>query len=259
MEGADTLESLETLEWDTNFFGFPVARIVNPNASIDELRAVRDQMNERQIPLAYWSAENPNDDIRREAERLGARLVDERLTFVSDLRGFPRADIPELRFVQSYIEGMSLTELKQLAVDSGIYSRFVVDPQFPRAKAIALFEEWIERSIEKTFADDVLVLTQDHRIAGMATIRKKNDCANIGLAAVAADFRRRRFGQALVYAAQNWCRERGVDRIEVATQSVNVPARMLYRKCGFQLQRTEFVFHFWSEPFTGVSIEQETA
>ena len=58
---------------------------------------------------------------------------------------------------------------------------------------------------------------------------------------------------------ENWCRERGVDRIEVATQSVNVPARMLYRKCGFQLQRTEFVFHFWSEPFTGVSIEQETA
>lgn len=238
---------LQRLDWDTRFFGFPVARISNPAASIDDLREALGLMKSWQIPLAYWSADDPSDDVRSEALRLGGLLVDEKLTFSAEVGKTANVDPPQADLVQSYRNGMSVDDLKQLGVDSGIYSRFVVDPKFPRDKARALFEEWILRSLDKTYADDVLVVPQGNRIAGMATVAQKESYVSIGLVAVGAEFRGRGFGEALVRAAITWCREKGIRQIQVTTQSANQPARRLYQKCGFELATTEFVYHFWCD------------
>jgi dTDP-4-amino-4,6-dideoxy-D-galactose acyltransferase len=141
---------------------------------------------------------------------------------------------------------MSLSDLKRLAVDSGIYSRFIVDPLFPNDKANAMFEEWILRSVDKSIADDVLVIEQDSRIAGMATVVSKGSYVSIGLVAVAEGYRGRQFGESLVRCAQNWCRDRGISQIQVTTQSVNTPARRLYEKCHFDLKTVEHFYHFWN-------------
>lgn len=241
------MESLQELDWDSRFFGFPVARITNPAASIDELRQAVGLMKTRQIPLAYWSAEDPSEDVRNVAVQLGGRMVDEKLTFAAEVSKTANIDFPKADLAQSYRDGMSVDDLKQLAVDSGIHSRFVVDPKFPRDKARALFEEWMLRSLDKTYADDVLVIPQENRIAGMATVAQKSGYVSIGLVAVAAEYRGRGFGEILVRAAITWCRERGIHQIQVTTQAANQPARRLYQKCGFELAKTEFVYHFWSD------------
>jgi ribosomal protein S18 acetylase RimI-like enzyme len=141
---------------------------------------------------------------------------------------------------------MSINDLKQLAVDSGIYSRFIVDPIFPNEKAIAMFEEWIVRSVAKSIADDVLVIADGSRIAGMATIVNKGTYASIGLVAVAEGYRGRQYGEALVRSTQSWCGERGIEQIQVTTQNANVPARRLYQKCHFDLKTIEHFYHFWN-------------
>lgn len=241
------MDAIQLLDWDTRFFGFPIAKVTNPTASIDELREVHRLMAVRQIPLAYWAADNPSEDVRRDILELGGRLVDEKLTYLATVHSSSDIEPPQTDFAQSYRDGMSIDDLKRLAVDSGVYSRFIVDPQFPRDKARAMFEEWMLRSLDKTPDGDVLVILQSNRIAGMATVVQKEGFVSIGLVAVAEEFRGRGFGETLVRAAMAWCYERDCHQIQVTTQSANEPARRLYQRCGFGLLKTEFIYHIWCE------------
>jgi dTDP-4-amino-4,6-dideoxy-D-galactose acyltransferase len=240
------VDSLVALQWDTNFFGFSVARITNPRANPDQLQQAVRQMQQQGIRLAYWFADQPTAEMHASALSLGAALVDQKLTFVASTIDLPDADFPAMPRVAQYHDGMSIDDLKQLAVDSGVYSRFVVDANFPRNVARALFEEWIVRSLNKTVADEVLVIPQDSSIAGMVTLSHSGPRAVIGLLAVDARFRGQGLGGTLVRAALNWAREHGFPEIQVVTQDANVAARHLYVKSGFQLEKSEACYHFWS-------------
>lgn len=242
------MDLLKLLEWDTTFFGFPIAKVVNPHAQPEELRETVAQMHSRGIPLAYWFADRPTEQTHAEVVAMGGALVDEKLTFVARLPEALEQPAAPLSIVEPYRETMPLTDLKELAVESGIYSRFVVDPRFPKPLARAMFEEWIVRSISKQVADEVLVIRQGSEVVGMVTIASKGHRGSIGLLAVAEHCRGRQLGRALVQAAQNWCRERDFEEVQVVTQQANVAAQRLYYKCGFELEQMEACYHIWSLP-----------
>lgn len=240
------MKTLELLDWDTSFFGFPVAKVVDPDADAHDLQAAVAEMRANKISLAYWAANKPNADLNQLVVSLGGRLVDEKLTFVARLTDQVNVSLLQMGLVETYREGMSLSDLKQLAVDSGLYSRFVVDPKFPQDKARALYEEWMIRSASKLVADEVLVIRQSSRVVGMATLVRSGERGSIGLIAVSKEFRGQKYGEALVRAAQNWWRERGCNEIRVVTQQANFAAQHLYRKCGFEVQKTEYYYHIWT-------------
>ena len=239
------MDQLQILNWDTGFFGFPVAKITDSRAAVEVLQSAVAQMRHQQIRLAYWAAEIDSPEIHQLIASLGGRLVDEKLTFIATLQSLPDRELPALRRVEPYQAGMSMTELKDLSVQSGQYSRFVVDPQFPAAKARELYEEWIIRSVDKTVAEEVLVIRQDDHIAGMATLVRSGEAGSIGLIAVAERFRGQKMGEALVRASQIWWKERGCQQIRVVTQEANEPAKRLYQKCGFEVQKREYFYHIW--------------
>lgn len=240
------MKTLELLDWDTSFFGFPVAKVVDPDADAHDLQAAVAEMRANKISLAYWAANKPNADLNQLVVSLGGRLVDEKLTFVARLTDQVNVSLLQMGLVETYREGMSLSDLKQLAVDSGLYSRFVVDPKFPQDKARALYEEWMIRSASKLVADEVLVIRRSSRVVGMATLVRSGERGSIGLIAVSKEFRGQKYGEALVRAAQNWWRERGCNEIRVVTQQANFAAQHLYRKCGFEVQKTEYYYHIWT-------------
>jgi dTDP-4-amino-4,6-dideoxy-D-galactose acyltransferase len=240
------LKKLELLNWDSSFFGFPVAKVVAPDADEEDLQAAVSEMRLNKIPLAYWAANKTTTAINERVVKLGGQLVDEKLTFVAKLTDQANVGLRQTGLVETYCEGMSLGDLKQLAVDSGVYSRFVVDPKFPQDKARALYEEWMLRSVDKSVADEVLVIRQSEKVAGMATVVRAGERGSIGLISVAKEFRGQKFGETLVRAAQIWWRERGCDEIQVVTQQANVVAQNLYRKCGFEVKKTEYYYHIWA-------------
>lgn len=240
------MDLLKLLEWDTSFFGFPIAKIQNPHAEEKELREAVAEMRSRGIPLAYWFADKPSAESQAAVTELGGVLVDEKLTFMARLSAVPRQLTVPLSIVEPYREGMSLADLKALAVESGRYSRFVVDQKFPKPLARALFEEWIVRSISKRMADEVLVVRQQSTVIGMVTISSKGHRGSIGLLAVAESCRGQNLGGALVQAAMIWCRGHNLEEVQVVTQETNIPAQRLYQKCGFELEQKEFCYHIWS-------------
>jgi len=135
--------------------------------------------------------------------------------------------------------------LEHLAVEAGIYSRFRVDPRIPKEKCADLYSRWIRNSTNRQLADAVLVARQSGKIVGMVTVGVKNGAGDIGLIATDASVRGNKLGSALVLAAQEWARKRGLKRAQVVTQGENTAACKLYEKCGYRAARTENFYHFW--------------
>ena len=191
-------ESLELIDRDTNFFGFRIPKVTNRDASLNDLQAIKRQMTDWKINLAYWVTSECRTDIENVTPVPGAHRVEEKLTFVAQTSKSHDADSSAHSLVESFGPGMSLSDMKYLAIENGIHSRFIVDPQFPKDQARAMFKEWILRSISRSIADDVLVICRKGQVLGMATVARKLDYASIGLVAVADVFRGCGYGTALV-------------------------------------------------------------
>ena len=122
--------SYQLLDWDTEFFGFRVAHLT----AAKNLAADLDKMRSDGIELAYVSSVErlPEADCRR----LGGSLLDRKTTYVVDLRTLALS-LP--REVEPFDSSMSMEELETLAVLSGEYSRFALDPGIPNEKKEQVF------------------------------------------------------------------------------------------------------------------------
>jgi dTDP-4-amino-4,6-dideoxy-D-galactose acyltransferase len=238
------------LPWDSDLLGVAVARITAPEMATDELREVLTELRSSGVRLCYWPScrELPPADARQ----LGGLLVDRKTVFAIDfgLAGVEgshagdgdRASTPA---VEPYAPWMPVADLEALAVESGRYSRFAVDPGIPRRKFEQLYRTWLRRSLAREIALETLVIRRGGRIAGLITLGEKNHRGDIGLLAVGAAWRGRGYGKALLRAARRWFVDRGYSRGQVVTQAANLPACALYAKCGYAVEKVDSYYHFW--------------
>ena len=237
----------ELLEWDSNFFGFPVARILGPKISADALlKAVLD-LKSRGIALIYWASHEikPSPTIAQ----LNGHLADIKTTFCLDLTDPNTAariavDSPGTNIVP-FDPTMSMSEAEALAVQSGEYSRFALDKKIPRDRYEDLYKTWIGRSLKNEIAEEVLVVRDAGKLVGLITLGQKLDRGDIGLLAVDKYSRGSGIGTALVSAANSWFLKKKYKTAQVVTQGSNIPALRLYKKCGYRIETTEYVYHFW--------------
>ncbi len=251
---------LKRLDWETNHFGVCAAQLVDPDLDDDALdddtldlalRVARDQG----VQLLVWAAGTDRDVPRQMLDQFGGRLVDRKATFRKLLRGvtaddsLPRATDP---VVIAYSSATASAGLVELAIISGAYSRFRVDPRIPREQFEAMYQVWIERSVNKELADAVLIVPADNsrddrhdHPLGMISLSESDGVASIGLVAVAADAQGRGIGSALMRAAHQWMRDRAARESLVVTQLANGRTCRLYEKSGYHLVRVQPYYHFW--------------
>lgn len=236
--------SYELLEWDSAFFGFPVARISADTGDEAELRAALGTLRNRSVRLAYWL---PPDDGKHAmlARRLGAAVVGAHICYerALDAAGASRGAIG-IESAQAHPEGLS--ELVRLGIEAARWSRFALDPHMPDGTAERMYRIWVERSVLREIADEVLLARGDaHGVSGMITLACRADTGIIGLIAVDPQCRRRHVGRRLLESASDWFARRGLRRACVTTQASNVAACRLYESCGYVVSRRLLVAHFW--------------
>jgi dTDP-4-amino-4,6-dideoxy-D-galactose acyltransferase len=242
------MNSYVVLDWDSNFFGYKVARILPPRISVPELSATLADMKKKGITLAYW-ASDPEDATSQAAARTSnAFLADKKVTYVisaqeiqSVTSSLTRSDL----LVEEYHAVVPTPELEALALQAGVFSRFTIDPHIPDDRFVELYKIWIRRSVAREIAAMVFVIRREGTIAGMVTVGEKNGRADIGLIAVDVTLRGQDAGTALVQAAQSWGIANGFDLAQVVTQGDNLPACRFYEKCGYRVDKVENIFHFW--------------
>lgn len=233
----------QILEWDTVFFGITVARINEPDLDDLELSEILSELKTKDVSLVYYPSSRELEDII--VSLYGGILVDRKTTFTTDFKHLNYDEYISTDIVEPFTSLMSIQEIESLSIQSGEYSRFVVDKRISREKFVSLYNIWINRSLQKEIAEEVLVIRDSERIVGMVTLENQNGRGDIGLIAVDRDYRGKQYGLKLVHAAQHWFIKNRYQFGQVVTQGANVPACNLYKKCGYSVESIEYLYHFW--------------
>lgn len=234
---------IEILNWDSNFFNIKVSRINEIISDQVQLENILIELKRLGIELSYYSAPNPLDNFELPSDFYEFNLVDKKTTY---LKKIEKVDIHN-KLVSEYDADYPDDKLINLAIQSGIYSRFNVDKKIGRKNYEKLYEEWIINSVNKKLAKKVLVYKEESGIIGFITLGVKNMIADIGIIAVDSDYRGQGIGKILMAAAENWFANNHYNQIQVVTQGDNLPACKLYETSGYKVTRMEYFYHLWTK------------
>jgi dTDP-4-amino-4,6-dideoxy-D-galactose acyltransferase len=172
------------------------------------------------------------------------KLVDTKLTFSKDLK---KMIIPQDGNLQLFKKGKhNFEKLEKLALVSGEFSRFKLDDNFNKNDYHSLYKQWIYNSVYKQKALNTMIYTEENKILGFTTLEKKtNLLCDISLVAVDEKARGKKIGRKLIDYTIFQASNKHFNKIQVVTQQNNIPAVGLYKKCGFRLTKTEYIYHYW--------------
>jgi dTDP-4-amino-4,6-dideoxy-D-galactose acyltransferase len=240
-------EFCEFLQWDSDFFGFRIARIIGHRLTRRSLSEILEWAANESIVCLYFLSDFDDLETIRLAQAHEFQLVDIRIAFEIYLEkrngSFPttaaKAKIRPFR-----AEDIPILE----AIAKSIYTatRFYFDPNFPRDKTEALYAAWIRRSCEG-LSDQILVAELDGKIVGYITCKQLDETrGQIDLVGVAKQARGQGVGKALVQSALDWFNANNLQSVQVVTQGRNILAQQLFQSCGFFTHSVRLWYHKWT-------------
>jgi dTDP-4-amino-4,6-dideoxy-D-galactose acyltransferase len=235
------------LEWDTEFFGFRIARVLANRLTADDLPPMLDWCAAQQIRCLYLLASSNDLDTARIAAEQRFRFVDIRTTLGCSLnKPVPEMAKPvlEVAFQIRTARPEDIGPLAAIARYSHTDSRFYSDPDFPRERCAQLYETWFEKSF-RGYAKTILVAERDSTPVGYITCDWSGDTGQIGLIAVAECSRGMGIGEALVHSSLKAFQDQGLKQAIVVTQGRNLAAQRMYQRCGFLTGSVELWYHAW--------------
>jgi len=238
--------SILKLDWDTEFFGFKIGKVetdLNEEFDLENLVAAAKAMS---FKLIYLSAASPLEletatNISLADSKYHIQLVDKKTTYEK----LVSQSIMKNEAIFSYTDKLPNEALNQLAIASGVYSRFKIDNRIKNDKYEQLYRLWMTNSVNRKFAKEVFVYQFENEFAGMITLTEKDNMASIGLVAVNGLHRKKGIGKALVQAAEYWAYKNSYSKIQVLSQAANVPSNHLYTSLGYSLKSVDWFYHLW--------------
>ncbi len=242
------------LDWESGHFQLEAAQLIQADLDEAALADALGHAKKDRVRLVVWPAAAGREISALLLREFGGTLVDRKVTFGRLLTTVAEAEprsAAEIHVVPYAGHGVS-DELYELALASGVYSRFKVDVRFAPEKFAAMYRIWIERSVSGELADAVLVAHQpthanggEPSLAGMVTVSLADRVGSIGLIAVAPAARGLGVGSGLIEAAHRWMQAAGASEARVVTQGANLPACRLYERTGYRVVREQHYYHFW--------------
>jgi dTDP-4-amino-4,6-dideoxy-D-galactose acyltransferase len=108
-----------------------------------------------------------------------------------------------------------------------------------------MYALWMQNSLNKKIADEVIVYQEDKQNLGVVTLKHEAECTRIGLIAVEEATRGKQIGSHLLDAVKQEAAKQGKTSLEVATQLDNEIACRFYEKNNFNIKKIEFIYHIW--------------
>jgi dTDP-4-amino-4,6-dideoxy-D-galactose acyltransferase len=224
---------LTELIWDSNFFGYKVGKM--ELGGNEELPSVCIDIETYKLIYIFSSQQIVNNQINC----VSAQLVDVKLLLAKSVSSNNNQD-------KSIVLLTKLTDdLIDLAIQSGLYSRFKLDSTFKNNEFERLYTTWISSSID---SNDVVVFgyINNQKLVGFITLSTKNNSADIGLIAVDETQRGMNIGGKLISMADVYAQQNGLTQITVNTQQENSSALKFYIKNGFDILNRTHIYHLWN-------------
>ncbi len=233
--------SFEILQWDSNFFGFKVAKMGN-SFCVETLQETLAELRAENVKLAYCFVA-PDDFERNEAlNNAGGKLVDQKVKYCIEKASLTEASKANV----IHFEGSQPTpEMFEIALQTSEHSRFRIDKGFGHDTCNRLYQQWITNSVKGQFDDTVFVYTRNDEILGLVSLKLTPKAGKIGLLGVDKNARGLKVGTALLNQAISFTKQSGIDKLEVYTQKANKAACEFYEKNSLKSCEQINVYHLW--------------
>jgi ribosomal protein S18 acetylase RimI-like enzyme len=237
-------------EWDTNFFGFPVAFLLCRRLT-PSIEGQIEKFNEKHgIRLLEYRCNCHDRGSVLRAEAGGYSFVDVRMTFTNSHLAPSHVDYPAEMTLGRGRES-DIPELREIAREIYQDSRYIYDGRFDTEKVKEFFGSWIEKAILGTYGDFAQVLYHDDRPIGFCAVRiqgRIEQGVDISLFGLDPARRGRGLGRYLLQGSLNVLAEMGANKVDVVTQGRNYAAQRLYQAGGFTTKSVELWYHKWIDP-----------
>jgi len=232
-------------KWDSQFFGFKVAKLIPENILPIELEEVLHSLKKDLFRFIYLFLDPADEVFNRSAIKNKGILVDEKVTYSIKLTGDFSKNLND-NIIEYKVHDEQLDDqIINLALQAGAYSRFKKDPNLSMDQFIQLYSAWAKNSLNGIMADHVFVYKIDKCIKGFITLRTENRVGEICLIGVDKKERGNRIGSKLITSAKSFFYDNDIVEIKVVTQKENVLACRFYEKSGFSINKIQNVYHFW--------------
>lgn len=227
--------NIKLLDWDTANFGFGVAELAYDGIFNFNLGDIRSYLATTypEVKLLYIKTSKKIDRSNI--------FCDEKITYVKHHQG---TNYEAYLNIESNKNKIITTDLYELAILSGKFSRYNLDVKFPKKSFRHLYMKWIENSVYTEFATDVLVYKYNSKIIGFLTYKDSNDISSIGIISVNPKFQGLGIGSKLMSHYQSLLKP-NIKLQTVVTQGCNIKARTLYEKNGYGILDRTYTYHLW--------------
>ncbi len=241
------MKTVKLLEWDTEFFGFPVAQIQSRTINEKDLDNVLQFCEKHHIRLLQFKCDAHHRESIILAEKGKFHFVDVRLTLINSLsKSLSRINYmtDDLSFRKAKITDIS--KLKDIVTDLYNHSRYYFDTNFPRNDVHGFYQSWIEKSVHGKFDDLVWVLCKNDTPIGCCSVSYQSDLkASIGLFGIDPSYGGKGFGVILLEKVLLSLLKNEIKIVRVTTQGRNYIAQKLYQRAGFYNEKMEIYYHRW--------------
>jgi len=222
---------LEYLQWESDFFFRPSAKLTLDPAAHPVTRSALSA-----YPLVQVKVSADQTDTLDALYQLGFHLVEGEIDFSLEVNAAGLAPSQHQLACERDIARVSL-----LAGSAFQLSRFRA-PWYQARDSGRFYALWAEKAILGTFDTHCLTLNDSEgHLLGFITLRTVEPLvARVGLLAVEPQATGRGVGKQLINAARHWCAERGIEKLNIATQTGNIAALNLYRASGGVLSHSAY-------------------
>ncbi|MEE9355400.1 MAG: GNAT family N-acetyltransferase [Methylococcaceae bacterium] len=228
-------------QWDSDFFGYPVGEAFIEAYSQLDYPKMRALFLEADYHLVYLFP--AHSAIVEELGKNDIPVWDKKITYFKGRKDFYTGN--DLYDIESYEMDTQYDRLLTLALASGAFSRFALDDNFERDIFYRLYKVWLDSSLSKAIANDVLVYKIDNRIVGFITYKIISQVLQVGLLAVDQKCRGKGIGSALMQTIESIAQSKNLISVSVETQNANASACRFYEKNKYQVRHKQDICHLW--------------
>ncbi|MCX6993631.1 MAG: GNAT family N-acetyltransferase [Kiritimatiellaeota bacterium] len=243
-----TSEPCQFLQWDTDFFGFRIARAAVPALDSRIIKEIYNWCANQRIACLYFIAGAEDRQTIRQAESNGFRLVEIRLNVERSLRDW-NPDTRPRTAADVLIRGAKPADVpicQDIARTSYVDSRYYFDEHFSEEKCQAYYATWVKKSLEGG-VELALVAEKNNEVVGYITgvLSKDKPEARYELTGVRETARKTGVGQELFRAGLDWFVRHNIEHVWLATQGRNVPTQRMVQRSGFITRSCLLYYHKW--------------
>lgn len=229
----------QRLDFDSDFFGFPIGRIQLDGADEAGIREAEAEAREDGIACLFALLDPSDAEASYRVQELGYRFVDTAARF----EVLPHEEVAPVTTTCTVRTGQAadVDEVIESVLTMAPWSRFAADPRFGLEASRRMHRAWVDRAVACTTGEHSLMVAEDETgIVGFLTRSASptpmiNTVGTIAPGTGAA--------HALFAESREWARPQPISAGWAASRNIGVQ-RFLGR-CGFRLAEVRYHFHRW--------------